>query len=72
MNKKLQKLLDLNVNFDDYYNIMIDTTSIQLMATFKPKLLSHFKSLGYEFTYSNEHPWLLTEKDGIKILLTLN
>ena len=70
--QNIDKLLKSGLPIDQFFNVTIMEFKIQLMGNNKTGLLLLCKNLGYEFTWDDNNNWLNSEKDGIRITITLN
>ena len=71
MKQKLQNLLDLNIDLDQFYCVDIkkQCKRIQLKANSRTK--EEAEKLEIKLTYDNKYGWIEGDKDGIHLCLTL-
>jgi hypothetical protein len=56
----------------DFFSINISEYDITCLAWYSSELFDKYKKLGFEFTLNNKNSYLEADKDGIKIILSLN
>ena len=65
------KLPTQGFGLNDFFDINITQTEISCFAWYTDELFNKYKNFGFVFIFNNEGNYLQSEKDGIKILLSL-
>jgi hypothetical protein len=66
--QKVEKLLSIEIDLDNFYAIRIYDAKIQLQGEARKSTISECEAAGYVFQYENHY--LEAKKDGIEITLT--
>jgi hypothetical protein len=71
MKEKLQSILDLNIDLDQFYCVDVTKTEIRFQGRANLQTMSIVKGMGIELAYDNKYGWLESSKDGINVVLTM-
>ena len=66
--QKVEKLLSIGIDLDNFYAIRIYDAQIQLQGEARKCTIFECEKQGYEFQYQNH--FLEAKKDGVEITLT--
>jgi hypothetical protein len=64
--------LQEQVIIKEFFSINISEFDVTCLAWHTPFLYLKYKNMGFEFTLNTKGDYLEAEKDGIKIILSLN
>lgn len=71
MKKRLQNLLDLNIDLDQFYCVDITEQCTRLQGKANWRTKAEAEKLEIKLTYDNKYGWIEGDKDGIHLCLTL-
>jgi hypothetical protein len=71
MKKKIEDLLNLDLDLEQFYCVTI-FYGIQLQGYATASLMEYLTKLGYEFDFDKENKWFISKKENVIITLTLN
>jgi hypothetical protein len=70
MKKKIEDLLNLDLDLEQFYCVTI-FYGIQLQGYASNSLMNDLGKLGYEFDFDKENKWFISKKENVIITLTL-
>lgn len=71
ISEQYQKLPAQGFGLNDFFDINITQSEISCFAWYTTELYDKYKNFGFVFIFNNEGNYLQSEKDGIRILLSL-